>query len=259
MTDSTEHSPSAEVEPGSEHCSTIMGSAGTGHSSTESRACRTCLWSPGEELAEDHVDTRCPVPTPTDLHPSIADRCFSSLTDMDCAICFSKYDIYRLPKQLSCKHAFCIVCLKLLIHNEAGAWLIPCPVCRASTFVFGGLICTLPNEGSLMNRLEDPKLQTTSQIPKTSVNVDSQSHHDPHREDPTNGPTATRRLTLLVLFLIMLLLIILQFLYTGILNWVLGFILGVIVILTAFLCFNPDCKMNKDAVLRKDGLSISTV
>ncbi|KAG9467378.1 E3 ubiquitin-protein ligase RNF186 [Eleutherodactylus coqui] len=180
--------------------------------------------------------------------PSTSNGPDSYLTDMDCPVCFSRYNIYRVPKELSCKHNFCAVCLKLLIHNEVGTWRIVCPVCRAPTPVFGGLVCTLQNQESLMSRLEEPKTKAKVLEPsgttEMAIRLDGDGHFD-LGDDERHGNLriAARRLVILLLILLILLIIILQFIYTGIMKWVLGFTLGVVVIITVLLCFNPYCRM----------------
>ncbi|KAM4652644.1 E3 ubiquitin-protein ligase RNF186 [Discoglossus pictus] len=182
--------------------------------------------------------------------------CMSSLTEMDCAVCFNKYDIYRVPKLLSCKHTFCAVCLKLLVRHEDSTWRIGCPICRATTVVFGGLICTLENEESLMSRLERPEFKTSTEIPgKLSRSTDNE-------ESNGNLKMAAKRLVALLLILLILLIIVLQFVYSGIMKWVLGFILGVVVIVTVLLCFNPSCKIHFSRTSsnpQKDNYIISAV
>ncbi|XP_063798221.1 E3 ubiquitin-protein ligase RNF186 [Pseudophryne corroboree] len=172
----------------------------------------------------------------------------SYLTNMDCPVCFSRYDIYRVPKELSCKHNFCAVCLKLLIRNDGGTWLISCPICRASTAVFGGLVCTLQNKESLMSRLENPGPKYGvpcggSETPESAVRLRSDGHGVSDDESHGNLRMAAKRLVVLFMMLLIILIIILQFVYTGIMKWVLGFLLGVVVIITVLLCFNPNCKM----------------
>ncbi|XP_077113525.1 E3 ubiquitin-protein ligase RNF186 [Ranitomeya variabilis] len=185
----------------------------------------------------------------------------SSLTDMDCPVCFSRYDVCRVPKELSCKHNFCAACLKLLICRDLGTWRITCPVCRAPTPVFGGLVCTLQNQESLMSRLENPKPKVEpSGTPPLAVTPDR--HCDPSDDEPHgNLRIAARRLVILLLILLILLVIILHFLYSGIMKWVLGFLLGVVLIITVLLCFNPYCKMSPPRAdsHQKDNHVVSTV
>nr|DBA15694.1 TPA: hypothetical protein GDO54_003167 [Pyxicephalus adspersus] len=168
--------------------------------------------------------------------------------DMDCPVCFSRYDIYRLPKELSCKHSFCAVCLKLLVRNEAGTWKILCPICRAPTAIFGGLVCTLQNQELLMSRLQNPEAKVValeaSRSPETVVRLEHTSMTWISDEE-TNGRqwTAAKRMVILLLMLLIVLIVILQFIYTGIMKWMLGFALGVVVIITVLLCFNPYWKV----------------
>ncbi|KAM4016921.1 E3 ubiquitin-protein ligase RNF186 [Anomaloglossus baeobatrachus] len=188
----------------------------------------------------------------------------SCLTDMDCPVCFSRYDVYRLPKELSCKHNFCAACLKLLTCNELGAWRVICPICRAPTPVFGGLVCTLPNQESMMSRLENPKPKVEpSGSPELAVSLDHHGRCDLSDDEPHgNLRMAARRLVILLLILLILLIIILHFLYTGIMKWVLGFTLGVVMIITVLLCINPYCKVrlsSRAESRQKDNEVVSTV
>ncbi|XP_077312470.1 E3 ubiquitin-protein ligase RNF186 [Lithobates pipiens] len=166
----------------------------------------------------------------------------SCLTDMDCPVCFSRYDIHRLPKELSCKHSFCAICLKLLVCNEAGTWMIACPICRATTTVFGGLICTLKNQELLMSRLPTPEEKLIAS--EASIRLDRIGMTWISDEERTRRQwTAAKRLVVLLLMLLIILIIILQFIYTGIMKWMLGFALGVVVIITVLLSFNPYWKL----------------
>ncbi|XP_056398782.1 E3 ubiquitin-protein ligase RNF186 [Hyla sarda] len=211
---------------------------------SESLKGRTAPEIPVEEQRPSlHVPDPSSPPSPTSGPDSF-------LTDMDCPVCFCRYDIYRVPKELSCKHNFCAVCLKLLVRNEVGTWRVVCPVCRVPTTVFGGLVCTLQNQESLMSRLENPKprakVPEPSGTPEVAVRLDGHGlawdRGDVERRG--NLTIAARRLVILLLILLILLIIILQFVYTGIMKWVLGSILGVVVIITVLLCFNPNCRMS---------------
>ncbi|XP_004916480.2 E3 ubiquitin-protein ligase RNF186 [Xenopus tropicalis] len=253
MMDSADPIPIAGEEPACECCSSNMD---PNSASKQASAVTPCVDLPSAEQAADIgsgtglrgvelcIDQQKPLAT-NNLPPSIAnqDAVDPEGTDMDCPVCFSKYDIYRTPKELSCRHTFCIVCLKLLLHHEKDAWLIPCPICRCSTTVFGGLICTLPNKESLMSRLEDSGLPQASQGPEVSISMNCGSHHVGIEDGHDSVRMAAQRLAVLLLILLILLIIILQFVYSGILNWVLGFILGLVAIVALLLCFGPNCKV----------------
>ena len=60
--------------------------------------------------------------------------------DLECLVCREPYSGIRPPKLLGCQHAFCAVCLKLLLCVQGDAWSIPCPLCRKVTTVPGGLV-----------------------------------------------------------------------------------------------------------------------
>ncbi|XP_018428147.1 PREDICTED: RING finger protein 186 [Nanorana parkeri] len=170
------------------------------------------------------------------------------LTDMDCPVCFSRYDLTRLPKELSCGHSFCAVCLKLLVRNEAGTWLIACPICRAPTAVFGGLVCTLQNQELLMSQVQNPEGKVAapeaSRTPEMAVRLDRTGATWISDAESSGGQwTAAKRMVVLLLMLLIVLILVLQFICTGIMKWMLGFALGVVVIITVLLCFNPYWKM----------------
>ncbi|XP_053546897.1 E3 ubiquitin-protein ligase RNF186 [Bombina bombina] len=192
----------------------------------------------------------------------ISDSFVATLTEMDCPVCFSSYDIHRVPKQLSCKHSFCVVCLKLLVQQENGVWLITCPICRAPTVVFGGLICTLQNKESLMSRLSSPDHMASLRKHDSPCRLVTNGGRNVAEENSQNIQIAAKRLIALLLTLLILLVIILQFVYTGIIKWVLGFILGVVVIVTVLICFNPNCRIKlpkTSANLQKDNYIVSAV
>ncbi|XP_073457163.1 E3 ubiquitin-protein ligase RNF186 [Aquarana catesbeiana] len=183
----------------------------------------------------------------------------SCLTDMDCPVCFSRYDIHRLPKELSCKHSFCAICLKLLVCNEAGTWMIACPICRAPTTVFGGLVCTLKNQELLMSRLPTPE---ASRSTETAIRLDRIGMTWISDEERNRRQwTAAKRLVVLLLMLLIILIVILQFIYTGIMKWMLGFALGVVVIITVLLSFNPYWKLRLPGATsqRKDDTATAKV
>ena len=79
--------------------------------------------------------------------------------DLECLVCREPYSGVRPPKLLGCQHAFCAVCLKLLLCVQDDAWSIPCPLCRKVTAVPGGLVCTLRDQENVLARLARPGLE----------------------------------------------------------------------------------------------------
>ena len=79
--------------------------------------------------------------------------------DLECLVCREPYSGLRPPKLLGCQHAFCAVCLKLLLCVQDDAWSIPCPLCRKVTAVPGGLVCTLRDQEKVLERLAWPGLE----------------------------------------------------------------------------------------------------
>uniref|UniRef100_A0A670IRE3 RING-type domain-containing protein n=1 Tax=Podarcis muralis TaxID=64176 RepID=A0A670IRE3_PODMU len=53
---------------------------------------------------------------------------------LDCVICFTPYDrLFRLPKELSCGHIFCLECLARINVSSEDVNALTCPICRAPT------------------------------------------------------------------------------------------------------------------------------
>lgn len=168
----------------------------------------------------------------------------SSLADMDCLVCFNKYNIYRVPKLLGCQHAFCAVCLKLILRKEENTWVISCPLCRKNTFVSGGLIRTLPNKEEIMDLLEHP--DSCPEVHVSGIGLDSsswaQSSQDVLNRDqtiPADNRLAVQRLVLLLLLLVILTILILPFIYSGMIKWVICIMLTLGLVMSMVLCCTP--------------------
>ncbi|XP_038232309.1 E3 ubiquitin-protein ligase RNF186 [Dermochelys coriacea] len=167
------------------------------------------------------------------------------IADMDCLICFNRYNIYRRPKLLACQHAFCEVCLKLILQNEDNTWMITCPLCRKPTVVFGGLIRTLLDKEDIIGRLE-------STCPNAEIHVSPEWLHDTggtqsshatifeNQDMPSINQTAVQRLVLLLLLMVILIILVLPFVYTGLIKWVLCLVLMLGLIMSLVLCCNPN-------------------
>ncbi|XP_054834230.1 RING finger protein 225 [Eublepharis macularius] len=53
---------------------------------------------------------------------------------LDCVICFTPYDrLFKVPKELSCGHIFCLECLARINVSSEDVNALTCPVCRAPT------------------------------------------------------------------------------------------------------------------------------
>uniref|UniRef100_A0A8C8S8C5 Ring finger protein 186 n=1 Tax=Pelusios castaneus TaxID=367368 RepID=A0A8C8S8C5_9SAUR len=169
----------------------------------------------------------------------------ASISDMDCLICFNKYNICRMPKLLACQHAFCEVCLKLILHNEDNTWMITCPLCRKATVVFGGLIRTLRDKEDIGGCLENPCPDIEICLsPEGLKGPDGcQSSHAIIYENQdilNSNQTAVRRLVLLLLLVVILIIVVLPFVFTGMIKWVLCFLLTLGMIMSLVLCCNPN-------------------
>ncbi|XP_021272933.1 RING finger protein 186 [Numida meleagris] len=168
----------------------------------------------------------------------------SSLADMDCLVCFNKYNIYRVPKLLGCQHAFCAVCLKLILRKEESTWIITCPLCRKNTFVSGGLIRTLPNKEEIMDLLEHPDSSHEVHVPGIGLDSSSWAHSSQdilNRDQtiPADNRLAVQRLVLLLLLLVILTILILPFIYSGMVKWVICVMLTLGLVMSMVLCCTP--------------------
>lgn len=191
--------------------------------------------APPESLISGTVDSPEPSNGPSECPSKI------SITEMDCLICFNRYSACRLPKLLACQHAFCAVCLKLILQNKEQNWVITCPLCRKATLVFGGLICSLRDKEDILGRLEEPD----AKVPCPPDPPDqSQADHQAvppgqeHAGDETNR-VAAKRLVLLLLLVAVLIVLVLPFMYTGLLKWALCFVMALGLLMSGVLCCNP--------------------
>uniref|UniRef100_A0A803TDQ6 RING-type domain-containing protein n=1 Tax=Anolis carolinensis TaxID=28377 RepID=A0A803TDQ6_ANOCA len=87
---------------------------------------------------------------------------------LDCVICFTPYDrLFKLPKELSCGHIFCLECLARINVSSEDVNSISCPICRAPT--------TLPSRKGLPGLPTRPELLEqlpSSPAPPGSVRFD---------------------------------------------------------------------------------------
>ncbi|XP_061474956.1 RING finger protein 225-like [Rhineura floridana] len=87
---------------------------------------------------------------------------------LDCVICFTPYDqLFRLPKELSCGHIFCLECLARINVSSEDVNALTCPVCRApTTFPSCKGLPGLPTRSDLLDQL------SSAPIPPGSVRFD---------------------------------------------------------------------------------------
>lgn len=180
-------------------------------------------------------------------------QCTATL-DMDCMICFNKYSIYRVPKLLDCQHAFCAVCLKLILRKEENTWIITCPLCRKPTFVSGGLIRTLQNKEDILEHLENLDSNPDAHIYTIGLDSNSwtQSSQDilnTEENSPADTSLAVQRLVLLLLLGVILAMLILPFMYSGKVKWVICLLLTLGLVMSMVLCCTPKfhCRCKKDS------------
>ncbi|XP_053136592.1 E3 ubiquitin-protein ligase RNF186-like [Hemicordylus capensis] len=185
---------------------------------------------------EDSASLQPPTPVMSHSRPSDV-----SLAEMDCLVCFNRYSPGRRPKLLACQHAFCAVCLKLILWNQGQTWLITCPLCRKPTVVFGGLVCSLRDKEDLLGRLESPGPGAEVPCPPDFPSLADPCPVSQNQEDASRGDNraAAKRLVLLLLLLAMLIVLILPFMYTGLLKWALCFVAALGLLMSAVLCCNP--------------------
>lgn len=202
------------------------------------------------------MNTSAPEMNRLELKPQCSD---TDTVDMDCMICFNKYSIYRIPKLLDCQHAFCAICLKLILRKEENTWIITCPLCRKPTFVSGGLIRTLQNKEDILEHLEN--LDSNPEVHICAMGLDSntwtQSSQDilsTEESSPADTSLAVQRLVLLLLLGVILAMLILPFMYSGRVKWVICLLLALGLVMSMVLCCAPTfhCRCKKDSLTSCD-------
>ncbi|XP_065552751.1 E3 ubiquitin-protein ligase RNF186 [Lathamus discolor] len=171
-------------------------------------------------------------------------QCSTTSIDLDCLVCFNKYDMYRVPKLLDCQHAFCAVCLKLILKKDGNAWMITCPLCRKATHVSGGLIRMLQNKEEIMEHLETPSSHPEVHVSAIGLASNSwtRTRQDLLYRDesvPADNRLAVQRLVLLLLLGVILTILILPFIYSGLIKWVVCLMLALGVVISVVLCCTP--------------------
>lgn len=200
--------------------------------------------------------------SPEECSVDMNQQCPTTTTiDTDCLICFNKYNIYRVPKLLDCQHAFCAVCLKLILRKEENTWIITCPLCRKATSVSGGLIRTLQNKEDIMEHLENP--DSNAEVHVSAIGLDSNSWTHCSQDTlyraeniPADNRLAIQRLVLLLLLVVILTILILPFIYSGLIKWVICLMLTLGLVLSMVLCCTPKfywwCKRDLLASSQKE-------
>ncbi|XP_042333949.1 E3 ubiquitin-protein ligase RNF186 [Sceloporus undulatus] len=258
-----ENGPAKEDGPEMEKLETAQGSSSSADSDPgcetcpgeEERPCSPCARADpnGTQLGASDVPLSVPLPAvvagSTDLSKTSPDESCRqpprlSLAEMDCLICFNRYSPCRMPKVLACQHAFCAVCLKLLLRNEDRTWVIGCPLCRKATVVFGGLVCSLQNKEDVVGWLETPDLDAEAcHPPEPPSEIHTRHPTISENREPAAGGTnrgAAKRLVLLLFLVAVLIIFILPFLYTGLLKWALSFVVLLGLVISVLLCCNPS-------------------
>ncbi|XP_067826202.1 E3 ubiquitin-protein ligase RNF186-like [Heptranchias perlo] len=189
----------------------------------------------------------------------------ASASELDCPICFNKYESFiRKPKLLACQHCFCAICLKIMVSNKDGSWVVSCPLCRRSTLVMEALISNLPDNPSLMEVLSrrmsafpesvpevvlSPHLlMLTHASPVTLPAEVNDSNLQPANEDEhfRNRATASaiRRFLLTMIFFLIFMFGLQYFFKNPALIWIL-IILAVLCGLTGLLLLYFTCQSNR--------------
>ncbi|XP_039710831.1 E3 ubiquitin-protein ligase RNF186 [Pteropus medius] len=165
--------------------------------------------------------------------------------DLECLVCREPYSSARFPKLLSCQHAFCAVCLKLLLCMQDGTWSIICPLCRKATAVPGGLICSLCDQEAVVRRLARPcpEVQLCPQELANPANLTA-GHPGLSGEDEQDVASASlvaaRRLVAHLLLLVLLIILILPFVHPGVIQWALTFIIILTLLMSTLFCCHPS-------------------
>ncbi|XP_012512385.1 PREDICTED: RING finger protein 186 [Propithecus coquereli] len=181
--------------------------------------------------------------TTTTIGPTGGHRS-SKECDLECLVCREPYSCARSPKLLACQHAFCVVCLKLLLCIQDSTWSITCPLCRKRTAVPGGLICGLRDQQAVMGRLARsyPEVRLSPQglaDPAASTEGHPSLAGEDGQDTVSANRAAARRLAAHLLLLILLIILILPFIYPGVIRWVLAFIIALALLMSTFFCYHP--------------------
>ncbi|XP_054428161.1 E3 ubiquitin-protein ligase RNF186 [Pteronotus mesoamericanus] len=166
--------------------------------------------------------------------------------DLECLVCREPYSCARPPKLLGCQHAFCAVCLKLLLRVQDNTWTVPCPVCRKATAVPGGLICSLRDQEAVLGRLARPcpemrlcPQELANPVPLTAGHLSGLGGED--GQDVANvNRMAARRLVAHLLLLALLVVLILPFIYPGVMQWALTVIIALALLMSTLFCCHPS-------------------
>ncbi|KAL1776844.1 RING finger protein 186 [Sigmodon hispidus] len=164
--------------------------------------------------------------------------------DLECLVCREPYNCARAPKLLSCQHAFCAVCLKLLLYVQEDTWSIPCPLCRKVTAVPGGLICSLRDQEAIIGRLAlpCPEVRLCPQglvSPATSATRPANWTGEDDQDIVSVNRVAARRLAVHLLLLALLIVLILPFIYPGVIRWVLAIVIALSLLMSTLFCCYP--------------------
>lgn len=171
----------------------------------------------------------------------------STECDLECLVCREPYSCPRLPKLLACQHAFCAICLKLLLCVHDNTWSITCPLCRKVTAVPGGLICSLRDHEAVVGQLAQPCTEV-SLCPQGLVDpADLAAGHpslvgEDGQDEVSANHVAARRLAAHLLLLALLIIFIGPFIYPGVLRWVLTFIIALALLMSTFFCCLPSTR-----------------
>ncbi|XP_037355587.1 E3 ubiquitin-protein ligase RNF186 [Talpa occidentalis] len=181
-----------------------------------------------------------PSPDAATTGPPGAQHGFSE-GDLECLVCREPYSGARPPKLLGCQHSFCAVCLKLLLCVQNDTWSITCPLCRKTTAVPGGLICSLRDQEAMVGWLawSHPEVQLCPQGLVDSATL-AAGHPSLAGEDGQDlvsaNRMAARRLAAHLLLLVLLIMLILPFIYPGATQWVLTLIIALALLMSSLFC-----------------------
>uniref|UniRef100_A0A8C8YRS7 RING-type E3 ubiquitin transferase n=1 Tax=Prolemur simus TaxID=1328070 RepID=A0A8C8YRS7_PROSS len=164
--------------------------------------------------------------------------------DLECLVCREPYSCARSPKLLACQHAFCAVCLKLLLCIQDSTWSITCPLCRKVTGVPGGLICSLRDQEAVLGRLAQscPEVRLSLQglaDPAASMERHPRVAGEDGQDAVSANRAAARRLAAHLLLLVLLIILILPFIYPGVIRWVLASIITLALLMSILFFCHP--------------------
>ena len=115
--------------------------------------CRKCTKVPERNVS--NLPTNVRLQSLAEKHKQHAEK--RTEEDLTCPICLFLFIDPRVPKQLSCPHTYCKLCLEQLLPKSPRQPIVPCPECRKCTKVPERNVSNLPTNVRLQSLAEKHK------------------------------------------------------------------------------------------------------